>query len=80
MIPHKAAVIVLEKAAAKLGGMPQLAAALRVRASALTGYLAGTQPVSEDIYLRAVDIVLGDPDEPASRRANESRKPGRAGQ
>ena len=75
MIPHKAAAVVLEKAAAKVGGMKPLANALGIREGVLTHYVEGTHPVPEDVYLRAVDIVLGDPDKPPPQSAKESRKP-----
>lgn len=76
MIPHKAAAVVLAKAATKVGGMKQLAFALGLRPSVLAHYLEGTQPVPEELYLRAVDIVLGEPDEPPQ----PPRKPSQSGE
>jgi hypothetical protein len=64
VIEHKAASTVLAKAAQKVGGRQELAARLGVRSDALEQYIEGTLPVSEDLYLKAVDIVLGDADSP----------------
>jgi hypothetical protein len=74
LIPHKAAAVVLRKAAQKVGGMKQLADALGVRTNTLQLYIDGAQPVPEALYLRAVDIVLGDPDKPPPASTTPSRK------
>lgn len=59
MIAQKVASVVLERAAEKIGGKKQLADRLGVPVRALGEYIDGTAPVSEDLYLKAVDIVLG---------------------
>ena len=64
VIPHKAAAVVLRRAADKVGGLEQLARALGIRPNVLMHYVEGREPVPEEVYLRAVDIVLGDPDNP----------------
>lgn len=64
VIAHKAAQLVLAKAAEKLGGTNALAECLGVRPDALRQYIEGSLPVTEELYLKAVDIVLGDPDSP----------------
>jgi DNA-binding transcriptional regulator YdaS (Cro superfamily) len=61
VIEHKAASTVLAKAAEKVGGRKALAERLGVRYNDLSQYIDGNLPVSEDLYLKAVDIVLGDP-------------------
>jgi hypothetical protein len=64
VIAQKAAQVVLAKAAEKMGGTDALAEYLGVRPDGLRQYLEGSLPVSEELYLKAVDIVLGDPDSP----------------
>jgi hypothetical protein len=64
MIEHKAASTVLARAAEKLGGRKALAERLGVRDDDLSQYIDGNLPVSEDLYLKAVDIVLGDRQDP----------------
>jgi DNA-binding transcriptional regulator YdaS (Cro superfamily) len=61
VIAHKAASVVLAKAAEKLGGRRALAAQLGVTFAVLDQYINGDLPVAEELYLKAVDIVLGDP-------------------
>jgi hypothetical protein len=60
LIPHKAAALVLTRAVKKVGDEKTCAEGLGVPVSALRAYIAGTEPCPETIYLRAVDIVLGD--------------------
>lgn len=66
MIPHKAAAMVLQRAADKVGGDKELAKRLNVSLRLLERYKAGTEPVPEAVYLDAVDIVLGDDDRKTS--------------
>ena len=66
LIPHKAAAMVLQRAADKVGGDKELAKRLNVSLRLLERYKAGTEPVPEAVYLDAVDIVLGDDDRKTS--------------
>lgn len=47
----------LRRAADIVGGVEVLAAQLDVRSEDLANWLAGTEPVPEDVFLGAVDIV-----------------------
>jgi hypothetical protein len=48
----------LHQAVAKLGGIHAAATRLSVPVTAINHYLAGTNPVPEDVVQRAVDVVL----------------------
>jgi hypothetical protein len=63
VIPPKAAAVVLERAAKKLGDQKRLAEKLGVSLIVLRLYISGVQQCPEEIYLRAVDIVLGESNE-----------------
>ena len=73
MIPHHAAKVVLDKAASLVGGRRNLARHLGVAQAELANYIDGATPVPEDIYLTAVDIVLGplEPLQPDVPRPND---------
>ena len=47
----------LRRAAEIAGGLSRLSAHLRVPERALEVWLTGTQPIPEEVFLRAVDIV-----------------------
>ena len=61
MIPAGAASNVLLKAAQRLGGVEKLAAHLGLTPVVIRRQIDGTYPVSEVEYLKAVDVVLGEP-------------------
>ena len=60
LIPHKAAAVVLTRAIKKVGDEKTCAEELGVPVLALRSYIEGSQSCPETIYMRAVDIVLGD--------------------
>lgn len=49
---------VLARAAAKLGGVEALASHLMIGPRILRHYIAGSEPVPNVLFLRAVDIIL----------------------
>jgi len=51
---------VLARAAAHLGGSEALAARLDVSHRVLQLYLTGQEPISDALFLRAVDIILAE--------------------
>jgi broad specificity phosphatase PhoE len=61
VISHKAALTVLTRAAEKVGGLDALSQLLDVNVLTILRYMEGEEPTPETIYLRAVDIVLGEP-------------------
>ena len=75
MIPHKAAVVVLQRAAQKVGGWEGLSQHLGVSAKALQRWMSGDDAVSEEVYLKAVDIVLGDAGMEPPRPSENGRGP-----
>ena len=60
MISHNAALTVFTRAAEKVGGLDVLSQQLGVSVSTILRYMEGDEPTPEAIYLRAVDIVLGE--------------------
>ena len=72
MIPAKAASKVLRRAAERLGGVELLAAYLGLTTEVIQRQIAGTSPVTEAEYLKAVDLVLEDVSIP---RADSSARP-----
>jgi hypothetical protein len=52
---------VLAKAATKLGGVGVLARQLGVREGVVRRYLDGHQAVPDPVFLRALDLIEGDP-------------------
>jgi hypothetical protein len=60
VVPIEAAGRVLARAADKSGDVEPLAQRLGIGAGVLKLCMEGREPVSEQLYLRAVDIVLGE--------------------
>lgn len=50
----------VRRAAEIVGGIEALSAQLGVHPGILEGWMAGTNPVPQDIFFRAVDIVVAD--------------------
>jgi hypothetical protein len=61
VVPGEAGRRLLERAAEKVGGLDALAERIGLNARALKLCIDGREPIPEALYLRAVDIVLGDP-------------------
>ena len=51
---------VLARAAAKVGGVAELAARLDIGQRVLQYYIAGREPVPDALFLRAIDVILED--------------------
>jgi hypothetical protein len=49
---------VLAKAAARAGGVRQLAAELNVSEAILTRYIGGGEPRADDLYWMIIDVLL----------------------
>jgi hypothetical protein len=48
----------LAHAAAKIGGVEELGARLKIGHRVLQHYIAGGEPVPDDLLLRAIDVIL----------------------
>ena len=51
---------VLARAAAKVGGVAELAARLDISQRVLQYYIADREPVPDALFLRAIDVILED--------------------
>jgi hypothetical protein len=65
---------VLARAAAKVGGVGELASRLNIRPRALRHYVSGDLPVPDALFLRVLDVLLDELPEtrPVSQRAAQS--------
>jgi hypothetical protein len=66
MVPREAARLVLERAAEKCGGVDGLSQRLGIHARVLKMCIEGRETVPDQLYLKAVDIVLDGQSAPPS--------------
>ena len=72
MVPNIAARQVLAKAAMVAGGVDKLAARFGMSPRVLKLCIEGGQKIPDELYLRAVDVVLDEIAEPPSRQPDPS--------
>ena len=55
---------VLARTALQVGGIPKLAAELKLSETALRGYIVGKEPIPEGLMLKIIDVLLRQLPEP----------------